>query len=225
MCPARATDATFRAHDLLWIGDPRDVRSTSPVPAWATRKWLTLAPVVVRRETVVDDAMVPVGLRGHERSERFAASVPRERVQRHVTPESLAQARTWRRHAGFAQLPCVSALNRVAPELDRLQLTWGITGSVGFALASGISTVRQDSDLDLLLRTAKPLSRDDARSILSVLQGAGAHVDMQVDTGDAGFALAEWAGLADRVLLKTGQGPTLVANPWANHAPSLSQTS
>ncbi|OUL93584.1 malonate decarboxylase holo-ACP synthase [Paraburkholderia hospita] len=225
MRTARATDATLRPHDLLWIGDPHDVRSTSPVPAWATRKWLTLAPVVVRRETVIGDGLVPVGLRGHERSQRFAACVPRARIRRHVTPESLAQARAWRRHAGFAKLPCVSALNRVAPELDRLQLTWGITGSVGFALASGISTLRPDSDLDLLLRAAKPLSRDDARSILSVLQAAGARVDMQVDTGDAGFALAEWAGLTDRVLLKTGQGPMLVANPWAAHAPSLSQPS
>jgi hypothetical protein len=133
MRTARATDATLRPHDLLWIGDPHDVRSTSPVPAWATRKWLTLAPVVVRRETVIDDGLVPVGLRGHERSQRFAACVPRARIRRHVTPESLAQARAWRRHAGFAKLPCVSALNRVAPELDRLQLTWGITGSVGFA--------------------------------------------------------------------------------------------
>ncbi|MBP0588422.1 malonate decarboxylase holo-ACP synthase [Paraburkholderia sp. LEh10] len=225
MRPARATYATFRPHDLLWIGDGHDLRSTSPVPAWATRTWLTLAPVVVRRETVVDDGMVPVGLRGSDRSERFAGYVPRERVRRRVTPESLAQARAWRRHAGFAQLPCVRALNRVAPELDRLQLTWGITGSVGFALASGINTLRSDSDLDLLLCAAKPLSRDHARSILSVVQAAGTRVDIQVDTGDAGFALADWAGLADRVLLKTGQGPMLAANPWVRHAPSPSRTS
>ena len=225
MRTAQATGATLRAHDLLWIAEPHELRSTSTVPVWATRGWLTLAPMVVRRETVVDDGIVPVGVRGRGRSERFAAWVARKRVRHHVTPESLAQARGWRRHAGFAKLPCVSALNHVAPELDRLQLTWGITGSVGFALASGISTLRSDSDLDLLLRAGKPLSRDDARSILSVLQAAGARVDMQVDTGDAGFALAEWAGLTDRVLLKTGQGPMLVANPWAAHAPSLSQPS
>jgi phosphoribosyl-dephospho-CoA transferase len=37
---------------------------------------------------------------------------------------------------------------------------------------------------------------------------------MQVDTGHGGFALAEWAGKADRILLKTGRGPVLVADPW-----------
>jgi phosphoribosyl-dephospho-CoA transferase len=225
MRTARTTGATLRAHDLLWIGEPHELRSNSTMPAWASREWLKLAPMVVRRETVADERWVPVGLRGRDRSERFGAYAARERVERRITPEALAQSRVWRGHAALAGLPCASALERVAPELDRLRLTWGITGSVGFALASGISTLRPDSDLDLLLRAATPLSRDDARSIASVLQAAGARVDMQVDTGEAGFALAEWAGHADRVLLKTGRGPVLVANPWAHHAPSAAHTS
>jgi phosphoribosyl-dephospho-CoA transferase len=225
MRTARTTGATLRAHDLLWIGEPHELRSTSTAPAWASSEWLTLAPMVVRREAVADERWLPVGLRGRDRSERFAAYVARERVERRITPEALAQSRVWRHHAALAGLPCVSALERVAPELDGLRLTWGITGSVGFALASGISTLRPDSDLDLLLRAATPLSRDVARSIYSVLQTTGVRVDMQVDTGDAGFALAEWAGHSDRVLLKTGHGPVLVANPWAHHAPSASQIS
>jgi phosphoribosyl-dephospho-CoA transferase len=158
--------------------------------------------------------MAPVGLRGRARSERFAAYVARECIRRRVTPEALAQARAWRGNIALASLPCVRALSRVAPELDRLRLTWGITGSVGFALASGVSTLRQDSDLDLLLRAERPLSRDEARA-----QAAPARIDMQIDTGRGGFALAEWAGKADRVLLKTGRGPLLVADPWAADAP------
>jgi phosphoribosyl-dephospho-CoA transferase len=97
-------------------------------------------------------------------------------------------------------------------------LAWGITGSVGFALASGVSTLRQDSDLDLLLRASKPLPRGEARSLLALLQASPARIDMQVDTGHGGFALAEWAGNADRVLLKTGRGPLLVSDPWVDDA-------
>ena len=41
----------------------------------------------------------------------------------------------------------------------------------------------------------------------ALLQAAPARIDMQVDTGHGGFALAEWAGQADRVLLKTARGP------------------
>ena len=212
-------DEQFNPHDLLWVREPADVRSISEeVPAWASRAWLSVAPVVVRRAAVGEGGLVPVGLRGHARHERFAACVAREHIARRVTPEALAQAHGWRTGAALADLPCVRALSRVAPELDELRLTWGITGSVGFALASGVSTLRPDSDLDLLLRAPHPLSRDEARALFALLQAAPARIDMQVDTGHGGFALAEWAGQADRVLLKTASGPLLVTDPWAEDA-------
>ncbi|SAK70145.1 Phosphoribosyl-dephospho-CoA transferase [Caballeronia arationis] len=207
-------EEVIRPHDLLWIETPRDIRSISDVPAWASHEWLSIAPVVVRREAVSEPGLVPVGLRGRTRSERFAAFVAGERIARRVTPEALARARGWRANLALAGLPCVRALARIAPELDRLRLTWGITGSVGFALASGVSTLRQDSDLDLLLRAGKPLPREEAQALLSLLRTVPSRIDMQVDTGHGGFALAEWAGKADRILLKTGRGPVLVADPW-----------
>jgi len=208
----------LRPHDLLWIREREDLRSTSEVPGWASREWLSHAPVVMRREAVGEQGVVPVGLRGRARSERFAAHVARERIRLSVTPEALAKGRAWRTNAALATLPCVRALSRIAPELDRLRLAWGITGSVGFALASGVSTLRQDSDLDLLLRATKPLPRDEARSLFALLQASPARIDMQVDTGHGGFALAECAGNADRVLLKTGRGPLLVSDPWVDDA-------
>jgi phosphoribosyl-dephospho-CoA transferase len=211
-------DEPLRPHDLLWVSGPDDIRSIAEVPSWASREWLLQAPVVVRREAVSEVAVVPVGLRGRARSERFAAYVSHERIVRRVTPEALAEGRAWHTNAALADVPCVQALSRIAPELDRLRLTWGITGSVGFALASGVSTLRQDSDLDLLLRSPKPFPRDEARSLLALLQASPARIDMQIDTGHGGFALAEWAGLADRVLLKTAHGPVLVSDPWGTDA-------
>jgi phosphoribosyl-dephospho-CoA transferase len=208
-------DEPLRPHDLLWVREPGDLRSAAEVPAWASREWLSQAPVVVRREAVAEPGVVPVGLRGRARNERFAAYVDRARVVRRVMPEALAESRAWRTNTALADLLCVQALARIAPELDRLRLTWGVTGSVGFALASGVSTLRQDSDLDLLLRSPKPFARDEARSLLALVQASPARIDMQIDTGRGGFALAEWAGVADRVLLKTGRGPVLVSDPWA----------
>lgn len=213
-----SAEEVIRPHDLLWIGTPHDIRSISGVPAWASPEWLSVAPVVVRREAVSEHGLVPVGIRGRARSERFAAFVARKRIARRVTPEALARARGWRANPALASLPCVRALACIASELDRLRLTWGITGSVGFALASGVSTLRVDSDLDLLLRAERPLPREEARALLSLLRAVPARIDMQVDTGHGGFALAEWAGNADRALLKTGRGPVLVADPWAPDA-------
>ncbi|MDR5744800.1 malonate decarboxylase holo-ACP synthase [Caballeronia sp. LZ029] len=206
-------EEVIRAHDLLWIATP-----ISDVPAWASPEWLSIAPVVVRREAVAEHGVVPVGIRGRTRGERFAAFVARERIVRRVSPEALARARGWRAHVALANLPCIRALDRIAPELDRLPSIWGITGSVGFALASGVSTLREDSDLDLLLRAEKPLPREEARALLSLLRTMPARIDMQVDNGHGGLALAEWAGNADRVLLKTGRGPVLVADPWSPDA-------
>jgi phosphoribosyl-dephospho-CoA transferase len=211
----QTVDGLLKPHNRLWTREPEDVRSTADVPAWATREWLSIAPVVARREEISEHGEVPVGLRGRTRSERFAAYVPRERIYRRVMPEALSQAHAWRGHTELANLPCLPVLAEIAPELDRRGLTWGIIGSVGFALASGVSTLRQDSDLDLLLRAAQPLSRDDAGALFCLLQTADARIDMQVDTGRGGFALAEWAGKADRVLMKTDRGPLLVADPWA----------
>lgn len=211
-------EEVIRPHDLLWIATPQDIRPISDVPAWASPEWLSIAPVVVRREAVAEHDLVPVGIRGRTRGERFAAFVARERIVRRVTPEALARGRGWRAHVALANLPCIRALDRLAPELDRLALTWGVAGSVGFALASGVSTLREDSDLDLLVRAERPLPREEARALLSLLRAAPARIDMQVDNGHGGFALAEWAGRADRVLLKTGRGPVLVADPWAPDA-------
>lgn len=215
MCIADTAGAALRPHDLLWIAKPQEIRSRLQVPGWASCAWLSHAPAVVRREALAEPCLVPVGLRGRARSERFAACVARAGVHRRIAPETLVEARAWRRCAALASLPCVRALERVAVELNRLGLTWGITGGVGFTLASGINTLRPDSDLDLLLRAGRPLSRDDARSVYAMLQSVGARIDMQLDTGHGGFALAEWAGKADRVLLKTEHGPRLVAAPWA----------
>jgi len=211
-------EEVIRPHDLLWIATPQDIRPISDVPAWASPEWLSVAPLVVRREAVAEHGLVPVGIRGRTRGERFAAFVARERIVRRVTPEALARGRGWRAHVALANLPCIRALDRLAPELDRLALTWGVAGSVGFALASGVSTLREDSDLDLLVRAERPLPREEARALLSLLRAAPARIDMQVDNGHGGFALAEWAGRADRVLLKTGRGPVLVADPWAPDA-------
>ena len=211
-------DEDIRPHDLLWIAAPHDIRTESALPAWASPEWLSVAPAVVRREAVGAHDIVPVGLRGRTRSERFAGFVAHERIARRVTPEALARARGWRFDTAIASLPCVRALASIAPELDRLRLAWGVIGSVGFALASGVSTLREDSDLDLLLRATQPLPRDEAQALLSMLKRMPARIDMQVDTGHGGFALAEWAGQSDRVLLKTGRGPLLVADPWAEHA-------
>jgi phosphoribosyl-dephospho-CoA transferase len=102
----------------------------------------------------------------------------------------------------------------LAAELAEMRLIWGVTGSVGFALATGIRTMRRDSDLDLLIRAPRRISRDQAAETIAVLECAPVRVDVQVETAHGAFALAEWAAGSTRVLLKSESGPILVDDPW-----------
>lgn len=193
----------FRPHDLLWLST-----LPSPVPEWARSHW----PVVVRRAQA-STGQVPVGLRGSVRSERQAGVIASASVLRVCTPEQLAH------FAIPASLPpcaALDALRAASAPLNALGLAWGPTGSTGFALATGAPLLRADSDLDLVLRSARPFTAPQRDALLAMLAEAGqlCRIDLQIDTGHGGFAFAEWAAGRTRVLLKTDQGPVLAADPW-----------
>jgi len=226
MAPSSPSDmagggAHFRPHDLLWIADGRALQSDEPFPPWVTPHWLQLAPVVVRRERVEDATRIPVGLRGMARSERVAAILRADAVVRSASPEMLAYEACRERLAAQA-VPPLAALARLAPLLDALGLPWGPTGSMGFALATGLPVLREQSDLDLVIRSASPLTSEQTRLLRSAAKGEVCRIDIQIDTGHGAFAFAEWTARRDqrdRVLLKTDDGPILTPDPWAHREP------
>ncbi|WP_411382009.1 malonate decarboxylase holo-ACP synthase [Pseudomonas sp. MPB26] len=188
------------AHDLLWGMTPAHLPADAP--GWALG---AIGTVVVRR-AVVAPGFVAVGVRGRLREQRFAAVMPIDAVQRRVAPEALREAVSTR------DLPALQALDQLRPVLA--PLSWGVTGSAGFELATGIEALHAQSDLDLILRMPKPLERSDARDLLAALDKAVCVVDMQLQTPLGAVALREWAGSSRRVLLKTASGAHLVLDPW-----------
>jgi len=204
----------FRPHDLLWPADPAALVIDGPRPAWATPPWLAVAPVVVRRAARTDPRLIPVGLRGATRNERCAAQLSAAQVSHVQTPEDVAAA--WRRRDRHAErdLPCLQTLAALAPALDALPLAWGVTGSVGFSLASGFDVLRPDSDLDLLVRAPTPADAVTLHGIGTLLGSSAARVDVQVETPLGAFALQEWLRTGGPVLLKTDAGPMLCNDVW-----------
>ncbi|MGY2366910.1 malonate decarboxylase holo-ACP synthase [Pseudomonas azotoformans] len=188
------------AHDLLWGMTPAHLPAEAP--AWAVE---AIGTVVVRR-AIVAPGQVAVGVRGRLREQRFAAEMPIAAVQRRVTPQALREVTSTR------DLPALHALEQLRPVLA--PLNWGVTGSAGFELATGIEALHAQSDLDLMLRTPEPLDRNDARDLLTTLDNAACAVDMQLQTPFGAVALREWAGSSRRVLLKTARGAHLVIDPW-----------
>ncbi|WP_248795146.1 malonate decarboxylase holo-ACP synthase [Pseudomonas sp. MWU13-2105] len=199
-------DDDFLPHDLLWGLTPEQLPAAAP--AWVGEALGLGQPVVVRRALTAPD-QVPVGVRGALREQRFATLMPRALVERCVRPEALIDievcAQDW---------PALQALHYLRPLLNASGLVWGVSGSAGFELASGLPTLHQHSDLDLILRVPQALSRRQANGLLLQLDNPFCRVDLQLQTPLGALALLEWAGPARRVLLKRAAGVQLVLDPW-----------
>jgi phosphoribosyl-dephospho-CoA transferase len=209
-----------RPHDLLWVDDASAVMPLDVLPAWATAAWLSVAPVVVRRAPLLRDR-VPIGLRGATRNERCAARVAVDRVIRKVTPQDIARNVSSRWPIRDSRLACLRVLARLADQLDESALSWGVTGSVGFTLASGFDVLRADSDLDLLVHAP---DRGDAAALRALglpASDAESRVDVQIETPCGAFALKEWLRTGGPVLLKTADGPLLCGDPWHASRPDV----
>lgn len=194
-----------RPHDLLWGMIPAHLPADAP--EWARHVLSAGQPVVVRR-AIVANGQIAVGLRGASRDQRYASVMPASGIVRIVRPEQLVESLPSR------DLPALRALALLKPSLDHLGLRWGVTGSVGFQLATGLVAAHADSDLDLLLRTPVELPRSYACELQLLLDGAPCRVDMQLETPSGAVALREWASESARVLLKSQAGARLVNDPW-----------
>lgn len=193
----------MNAHDFLWGMTAQHLLADAP--AWVFDAVSAGHPVVVRR-AMTDRGQVPVGVRGLLREQRYAAVMPAAAVHRRVTPEDLCGVTSTR------DAPALRALDQLRPVLKHWN--WGVTGSAGFELASGVQALHERSDLDLILRTPNPLDRDEARALLALLDMAICPVDLQLQTPYGAVALREWASASRRVLLKSPRGAQLVIDPW-----------
>ena len=203
--------STPRPHDLLWLTTRDALEGISE--SWVENAWHIGLPVVVRRD-VDANGRIPVGVRGLKRDQRAAGWVSPAHVARVVSPEQLAVENDLLRSPFITQPPV-----QVAVQLSRQSWpwSWGITGSTGYALATGIPVIHADSDLDLIIRAPLPLTRAELTMWQSQLSQALCRADTQVDTPIGGFALAEWLR-EGKALLKTARGPQLVRDPWQREA-------
>ncbi|WP_277182359.1 malonate decarboxylase holo-ACP synthase [Caballeronia sp. BR00000012568055] len=203
----------MRPHDLLRIAS--DAPPFDDAPAWVAAA-LERAPfVVVRRAPVRVDA-IGIGIRGASRNERFGTWLDPRYVAEVFTPESLSKREA---DPVRARLPAFALLRATAKIIDETGLDWGPAGSTGFELASSIPTVTPTSDLDLVIRAPDPLSHDDACKLFDALSQAArtenTRIDVQIETPDAAFSLAEFARTNLRVMLRHANGPRLATDPWA----------
>ncbi|UST84710.1 malonate decarboxylase holo-ACP synthase [Pseudomonas siliginis] len=193
------------AHDLLWGMTPAQLPADAP--AWAIVALAAGQPVVVRR-ALSEEGLVAVGVRGVLREQRLATFMPLDSIACRVSPEALCHVECER------DLPVMQALKQLRPMLDDCCWVWGVSGSVGFELASGFAAMHAGSDLDLILRAPQMITRNQACKLVGLFDQAVCRVDMQLQTPFGAVALREWASGSARVLLKNANQAALVTNPW-----------
>ena len=191
-----------RPHDLLRIASVAQLCREGP--AWLAPA-LGQAPWVVVRRARCAPGYVPVGIRGPDRSQRHATLLDAGMISEVQSPQDLVE-----RVDRLPNLPVTNALRQAAALLTPTDLAWGPGGSVGFTLATGVSVVTATSDLDLILTVddVPPLAM--LADLREAFRGLPARVDCQLDLPIGGVALDELLGPADRVLVRTADGPSLI---------------
>ena len=209
----------MRPHDMLRLTSGDELRHEESVPAWVPTS-LSRAPWVVVRRARGPAGLIPVGVRGSTRAERFAALLAPDAVAAHVTPEDLIAERVWHHVPRARRMGPIRVLDAVDELFSSLGLVWGPTGSVGFELATGVAVAGNASDLDVVVRSPEPWSLESAREIADHLNRLPTCVDAQLDTPAGAVMLSEYAR-GDRVLLRTPDGPRLTWDPWRDATADL----
>jgi phosphoribosyl-dephospho-CoA transferase len=201
-----------RPHDMLRLAGGAGLRYEGVVPAWVPAA-LARAPWVVVRRARTPDGLIPVGVRGRTRGERFAALLAVDAVTERVSPEDLAAARSWRHMPRARSVRSLRALDAVDERFASFGLVWGPTGSVGFELATGVAAASAASDLDVVVRAPESWPLERAREVVEALTPLPARVDAQLDMPAGAVTLAEYAR-GGHVLVRTPDGPRLTRDPW-----------
>jgi phosphoribosyl-dephospho-CoA transferase len=208
---ARVTD--WSAHDLLWIRGVADLICIDRCPFWV-EGFLQKAPFVVVCRAEPIDGVIPVGVRGSSRNQRFAAYVAAESVLERITPEQLTESHGWRDNTRSRDIPALHTLAAIEEKLANFQLAYGPTGSIGFELASGFPAATSTSDLDLLIRAPEHLSMQLAQELITIFSETPCRVDVQLETPRGAVSLAEYAQGETPLLLRQCRGPVLIYDPW-----------
>jgi phosphoribosyl-dephospho-CoA transferase len=196
-------------HDLIRIAKEEDLSTDLPLPAWVSES-LNLAPFVVVRRWHSPDGNIPVGVRGRERAQRFPAWLRQEKAVAVITPYSLMGSANWNRVDNSDAPAAIRSLRRLTSLLQSTGYRWGPTGSVGFELTANTTTVKEDSDLDILIDLPEFLPIPSATRLMKDLQRRTlVRVDVQLNTPQGSLALAEYISAAT-VLVKGNSGPLLL---------------
>ncbi|KAF6629747.1 malonate decarboxylase holo-ACP synthase [Paenibacillus sp. EKM208P] len=200
-------------HDLIEVSNLKYL-SLNEDKEWVTASLRRTPFVVVRRDEPSADGCIPVGVRGQERNQREAALLDPEGVCQLVSPYAIAEHQMWNSlSATRRQQPVLQVIDLLAEIM--LDWRWGPVGSTGFEIVTQYPTVKETSDLDLVIDGSEAIDYTAAERLVHKLEHLDVRIDIQLETRDGAYVLREiLERRASTVVLRTSSGPKLVRNPW-----------
>lgn len=200
---------SYNVHDILKIRI-KTANNKSELPIWAVRSLTETPYVVVRRGKITSH--IPVGIRGETKQQRFAWGVSPEEVLDIIKPQdlltSLLDEKIINSYWYHILMPLKRQLNlwKQAPCLKRELQSIGISGSVGFELATGKKVTNSHSDVDLLFFVNRTISQNSCLQILDFLNTLEIKVDPVLVVDEEWISLEEYALSSGSYLIKTMDG-------------------
>ena len=203
-----------RTHDLLEINPRRFICCQTSPPQWVVEN-LQRTPFVVVRRDLATEQMIPVGVRGMQRNQRWAVMCSLKLVTNILAPPQLLKRSVPKSREDT--IPAFRALRIMKERWRDLDHSWGPGGSVGFELAAGGNVAKPESDLDIVIYAARRITGDMAKTLHAQTLNLAAAVDVRVETPLCGFSLEEYAWRSPgEILLRTPIGIALGTDPWSD---------
>lgn len=194
-------------HDIVYLKSMDQLDFFEPFQDWMQQDEMAQGIAVVRRMKVID-GKVAIGFRGNHRSKRFAAITSMSNIQRVIRPFDIIH--------NIVPVTHKQTLQTIEKVLAGHK--WGIGGSVGFSMATGINVCHEQSDVDIIIYCNKISEMDQFSQLPSQLGSCTHLVDIQVEIiGIGAVVLTDYLHHSS-FILRTGTGPILLEKATLNVA-------
>ncbi|PID04235.1 malonate decarboxylase holo-ACP synthase [Sporosarcina sp. P2] len=186
-------------HDIVYLESNQVIKSSETIPNWVLNEETANTIAVVRRMKTMNH-IVPIGFRGANRSERFAAFTTKDNIRKVITAEEATHG-----------VPPTSHEETIEYLRDLFKdIRWGIGGSIGFTMATGIQACTEYSDVDIILYKERFTALQPLQLLHEKIQMSAHPIDVQVEITNLGACMLNELVTSPTVLLRTSTGVLLM---------------
>ncbi|MEK4424845.1 malonate decarboxylase holo-ACP synthase [Solibacillus sp. FSL K6-1523] len=186
-------------HDIVFLYSNEEVEIFEQKPHWMLTDEMANRIAVVRRLKVTGEK-VAIGFRGNNRSKRFAAFTSAQNIERIIKPVDVLQF-----------VPPVSHEKSIKQLKEILQhFEWGIGGSVGFSMATGIQVCHEQSDIDVIIYMDSIAEVSKLETLKPKLSQCENKLDIQIEMKGLGGVVLDDVLNNEKFIVRTSTGPILI---------------